>query len=93
MAKQLHIIVQGRVQGVYFRVYTRQEAQKYGLTGWVRNLPNGDVEMKVQGDEKALDKMKQWCWHGSPHSKVNNVIIRDDSAPFDSTITSFEITH
>ena len=93
MSKQIHLIVQGKVQGVYFRAFTRREAEKYGITGWVRNLANGDVEIKAQGGEAELEKMKQWCWKGSPHAKVNNVIIQEDSASFDSSISSFQIWH
>jgi len=93
MPKQLHIIVQGHVQGVYFRNFTRREAEKYGLTGWVRNLSNGEVEIKVQGDGGALEKLKQWCWIGSPHSKVSNVIVKDDSAEAEEVFSSFNIAH
>lgn len=93
MSRQLHILVQGRVQGVYFRAFTRREAEKYGLTGWVRNLPNGDVEMLLQGNDAALEKMQQWCWEGSPHSDVHQVIIQEDSKPFPESFNNFQIRH
>ena len=93
MRKQLHIIVQGKVQGVYFRNFTRREAEKYALTGWVRNLANGEVEILLQGDIEALEKIKQWCWQGSPHSKVNNVLIKDEIKEFSESFSSFQIRH
>ena len=62
----LHAHVEGRVQGVFFRDCTRKEAQRLGLTGWVRNMPDGSVEALLQGDEDTLHKMKLWLKKGSP---------------------------
>ena len=69
----LHARVEGRVQGVFFRDSTRREAQHLGLTGWVRNMPDGTVETVLQGEEEKLKKMKNWLQKGSPHSIVTNV--------------------
>jgi acylphosphatase len=69
----LHARVEGRVQGVFFRDSTRREAQHLGLTGWVKNMPDGTVETVLQGDEKKLKEMKNWLQKGSPHSIVTNV--------------------
>ncbi len=72
-----HILVEGKVQGVFFRDYTRQESLRNHLTGWVRNLPNGSVEAIIRGEEKNIGKILLWLEQGSPHSRVDRVIIED----------------
>lgn len=72
-----HVLISGRVQGVYFRVYTREAAAGFGLRGWVRNLPDGRVEAVFEGEEQAIEKMLEWCWEGSPSSRVDKVEIID----------------
>jgi len=57
MIKTLHAFVTGTVQGVFFRANTKNEAGKLGLTGWVKNLPNGKVEVEASGEEKKLKKL------------------------------------
>jgi acylphosphatase len=69
----LHARVEGRVQGVFFRDSTRREAQNLGLNGWVKNMPDGTVETVLQGEEKNLQRMKDWLKQGSPHSIVTEV--------------------
>jgi acylphosphatase len=64
----LHLIVRGRVQGVWFRRSTQIEAEKRGLNGWVRNLPDGAVEIHAEGDKDRLKVLLQWCWQGGPPS-------------------------
>ncbi|MCP4754090.1 MAG: acylphosphatase [Proteobacteria bacterium] len=77
MEKQVRIVVKGRVQGVFFRDYTRKKASSLGLKGTVRNMPDGSVEIRVQGDIKMIEELKEWCWRGSPSSQVDDVIVRD----------------
>jgi acylphosphatase len=71
--KELKAIVSGLVQGVFFRASTEREANKLGLSGYVRNLPSGDVEVVAQGDETRLKTLLQWLYKGPPGAKVNNV--------------------
>jgi acylphosphatase len=73
MDKGLHCFVAGRVQGVYFRGSTQKQAKLYGLTGWVRNLPDGQVEVMAFGNEQQLDELKQWLKSGSSLAQVSNV--------------------
>ena len=65
--------IKGRVQGVWFRDSTRREALKLGITGYAKNLPNGDVEILANGDEAALDRLCQWLHEGPPMAKVSSV--------------------
>ena len=71
--KTIHAIVQGRVQGVYFRDSTRREAERLGLGGWVRNLPDGSVEALIAGDSAGVEEMVQWLHTGSPMAVVTSV--------------------
>jgi len=66
--------VSGRVQGVFFRATTRDTARRLGLTGWVRNRPEGDVELVACGDEAALKQLEEWLWRGPPHARVDGVM-------------------
>ncbi|MEW6984489.1 acylphosphatase [Colwelliaceae bacterium 6471] len=65
--------VSGQVQGVYFRVSSQQQAIEYGLSGYARNLADGDVEVLVCGEQDNVDKMLAWLKHGPPQAKVENI--------------------
>jgi acylphosphatase len=73
MKKRAHIHVSGRVQGVYYRSYAQDAARALNLTGWVRNTRDGRVEMIVEGEEDKVVEMIDWCWKGSPSSRVSGV--------------------
>ena len=70
---RVHVIVTGKVQGVFFRAFTRDEAVRLGLSGWVRNRPNGSVEAIVEGQKTAVQKMLLWFQQGSPNSIVEKI--------------------
>ena len=76
-----HLRVRGLVQGVFYRASTEQTALRLGLTGWVRNRANGDVELIACGTPVALDALEQWLWQGPPAARVDAVERRD--APFE----------
>ena len=71
--QRLAVRVGGRVQGVWFRASTRDEARRRGLDGWVRNLPDGTVEAVFEGEESALEGMLAWCRVGPPGARVETV--------------------
>ena len=73
MQKRLHAFVCGRVQGVWYRASTQKTAQKLGLNGWVRNLPDGRVELVAEGDEQALQQLLNWCWQGPTLAQVSDI--------------------
>ena len=68
-------VVYGRVQGVFFRAFTSQEARELGLTGYVRNLPNGDtVEVQAEGERGQLERLIEYLKVGPPGAKVEKII-------------------
>lgn len=67
----------GRVQGVCYRASTVDEARDHGLTGWVRNLPDGSVELEAQGDEARVEALLAWCAHGPPAARVTGVAVEE----------------
>ncbi len=71
--ERLHAIVHGRVQGVSFRFYTRDEADALGLTGWVANRDDGSVEVTAEGPRSALDRLVEWLHRGPPAARVTAV--------------------
>ena len=75
MVKRFHAIITGRVQGVFFRATAREKAMELHLKGFVRNLPNGSVELEAQGDEGLLSTLLLWCQHGPPGARVDDVQI------------------
>ncbi len=78
MVLHYNIRVTGRVQGVFFRVSTQQEARNLGLTGFVRNEPDGSVYLEVEGDREKIDRLLQWIKAGGPpRGKVNRVEITE----------------
>jgi len=78
--KTLHLQIIGKVQGVFFRDYTRRKAEELQLAGWVKNRADGSVEALVSGDGDQVKKMVEWFHLGSPYSSVQKVITRDTDA-------------
>lgn len=73
MNTRVHVFISGRVQGVFFRSNTKDIAEMLGLTGWVRNLPDGRVEAVFEGEEGNVEKMLQWCRKGPEYARVEDV--------------------
>ncbi len=69
----VHIVVHGSVQGVFFRASTQSQASEHSLTGWVRNLPDGTVEIHAEGDKESLDRFIEWCRQGPPADNVQRL--------------------
>ena len=79
-SKRLSAVVSGGVQGVSFRAYTQREARRLGLTGWVRNLPTGEVELIAEGDEARLADLERWLHRGPSLAQVERVDLRYEEA-------------
>lgn len=85
-----HVLISGRVQNVGFRHFTRTNAQKLGLTGWVKNLDDGSVEAVFQGKESVVEEMIGLVNKGPSYSKVADVEIEDLE---DEIFKSFEVRY
>ncbi len=70
----LHIRITGYVQGVFFRKATVEKASVLNLKGWVRNYPDGSVEIHAEGKDEDLVELEEWCHTGPPAAKVENVV-------------------
>jgi len=75
--KQVRAVIRGRVQGVWFRAWAVEEAQKRGLRGWVRNLRNGSVEALFAGEADRVDAMIAACREGPPLARVSGIDLVD----------------
>ena len=78
------VLVSGRVQGVCFRAFTREKAAALGLSGWVRNLPDGRVEFVAEGLREAVEALVEWSHEGSPYGHVENVEVSWEEAQGES---------
>ncbi len=76
MRVRAHVFVSGRVQGVFFRVETRREANRRNVSGWVRNLPDRRVEAVFEGEKDDVEKLIEFCRRGPPGARVNHVEVR-----------------
>ena len=80
--------VSGRVQGVAFRYYARDQAQAFGVAGWVRNLPDGRVEFHCQGRPSLVSAFIEWLHEGPPMARVSDVEVEETAT---SSIAGFDI--
>ena len=71
-----HLFIEGRVQGVFYRAFTRNLASKLGLNGWVRNLYDGRVEALFEGSRELIEQAVQECWKGPAGSSVRNIVVQ-----------------
>jgi acylphosphatase len=76
--KNVHVLISGRVQGVWYRASTKQKAEELGITGWVRNTKDGNVEATFEGEEEKIDEMINWCYKGPSLAKVSNIDIKNN---------------
>ena len=91
MRARVELIVMGRVQGVFYRASARDEADRLGLAGEVRNLPGGSVELIAEGGRAALEELIAWCRRGPPLAEVEEVTVRWLAAT--GSFRSFRVTH
>ena len=76
MKVRAHVLVSGRVQGVFFRSETEYEAVKRNVCGWVRNLPDGRVEAVFEGEKEAVEELVEFCRRGPRGARVSNVEVQ-----------------
>ena len=88
--KNLFCIVSGRVQGVFFRASTRNQAEALGLQGYAKNLANGSVEVLARGDSASVDQLHQWLHQGPVMARVDSIEILELSDEI-AEIDGFEV--
>jgi acylphosphatase len=86
-----HIFVSGLVQGVYFRANAASEANGLGITGWIKNLADGRVEIIIEGTQNKIDIFVSWCKKGPANANVQNFEL--DIVPYIGEFNSFNIIH
>jgi len=88
MKKSVALLISGKVQGVFFRVKSIEKAESLSLTGWVKNISTGEVEIFAEGDEKNLKKLIDWCYNGPDNANVEKIDVEygDYKAEFDKFV-------
>ncbi len=89
MLRRVKLLVSGRVQGVYFRMFTQKKAKQLGINGYVRNLEDGRVEIVAEAEADLLDKMIAWAHKGPITARVDQV--ESEDLLVDEAFTSFDI--
>lgn len=89
-AGRVHLLIRGRVQGVCYRACAQDEAAALGLTGWVRNLPDGRVEAVAEGPREVLERFVVWCGEGPSWARVDGVETR--WSPASGEFAAFRVT-
>lgn len=85
MTRRVHIYVSGRVQGVFFRAATQAKAKQLNITGWVKNLLDGRVEIVAEAESQAMAPFLAWCRKGPPGADVQTLQINDEPSQNDFT--------
>jgi acylphosphatase len=88
---RVRLVIEGRVQGVWFRESTRKEADHLGVHGWVRNRRDGTVEVVAEGPEEKVRKLVEWCHQGPPSARVARV--RETTETFQGEFGSFDVVY
>jgi acylphosphatase len=88
---RVHMMIAGRVQGVFFRASAKDKAWELNLTGWVRNLRNGSVEIVAEGMKPSLQELITWCRKGPPGAYVTDCEIREED--YRGEFNAFEVTY
>lgn len=89
--KNVHVLVSGKVQGVFFRANTKEKAEDLGVKGWVKNTSDGKVEAVFEGKDDNVKEMIEWCKHGSTLAKVKNVDVEEKEP--ENKFNSFSIKY
>lgn len=76
MKTRAHVLVSGKVQGVFFRQTTKRQTKNLDVKGWIRNLPDGRVEAVFEGEENAVRSLVEYCKHGPSRAKVENIEVK-----------------
>ena len=90
MKKSTRVYITGNIQGIYFRSFIKENAEKYNVKGFVRNLEDGRVELFLEGNTNDVNKMIELCRTGPKHSDIKNVEVKDEKF---QDFKTFKILH
>lgn len=90
MKKSVRVYIEGTVQGIFFRAFVKENAERHNVKGFVRNLENGRVEIFLEGNNDDVDKMIELCRAGPKHSEIKNVEVKDEKF---QDLKTFKILH
>ena len=93
MKEQTRLIIHGKVQGVFFRDATRKKARDLNVHGWVRNNPDGTVEILCQGNPENIQNLIDWCYKGPSSAEVSRVDVQKQFPENEELFDSFEIRY
>ena len=88
-----HVRLSGRVQGVGFRHFTKQNAKRLNINGWVKNLPDGDVEAVFAGEEDKINEMLNQMKEGPRSARVDDISVDEDSSTLEESFSGFEVRY
>jgi acylphosphatase len=91
MKVRAHVVIRGRVQGVFFRSETKDEAEKLGVSGWVRNTSDGKVEAVFEGEQENVQELIEFCKQGPPGARVTGIDVTWEN--YTGEFRDFEIRH
>lgn len=84
----VHLMISGKVQGVFFRASAKEKALELALNGWIKNTPDGSVEATVSGSDEGVQQFVAWCRQGPPRAEVSHVSVTPKP---DSGFNGFEV--
>ena len=90
MKKSVRVYVEGTVQGIFFRAFIKENAERHNVKGFVRNLEDGRVEIFLEGSTNDVDKMIELCKIGPKHSDIKNVEVKEEKF---QDFKTFKILH
>lgn len=77
--RTVHLVIKGKVQGVFYRASAKEKAEDLGITGWVKNTREGFVETVACGNDKAVQQFIEWCKKGPSNARVDDVVVTEQS--------------
>lgn len=89
--KRIHFLISSRVQGVFFRIQTKEKARELGLTGWICNLVDGRVEAVIEGDDEKVEEITDWARSGPVLAKVEKIEMKEEE--YQGEFKNFEIRY
>ena len=89
--KRIHLLISGRVQGIFFRSQAKEKARELGLTGWICNLADGRVEAVIEGNKEKVEEITDWARSGPVLAKIEKIKMKEEE--YQGEFKNFEIRY